>query len=156
MMQDRHAATDDARSSQHHGEPVAVIGMACMFPGAPNVTAFWRNILHKVDAVSEAPPEAWDTDTYYDPAFADTDKVYCKRGGYLGSLVSFDPLQHGIPPIAVGGEPDQWLALQLAHDALADAACTDLPPAVRERTAIVYAALPGGAMRCFVVQPGLR
>ena len=47
--------------------------------------------------------------------------IYCKRGGYLGALASFDPLAHGIPPIAVGGEPDQWLALRVARDALADA-----------------------------------
>ncbi|HET7035096.1 MAG TPA: beta-ketoacyl synthase N-terminal-like domain-containing protein [Thermomicrobiaceae bacterium] len=136
-MHDHHATTDDARSSQHHGEPVAVIGMACMFPGAPNVTAFWRNILHKVDAVSEAPPEAWDTDVYYDADFSDTDKVYCKRGGYLGSLVAFDPLPHNIPPITVGGEPDQWLALQVARDAMADAGCLDLPESIRQRTAVI-------------------
>jgi phosphopantetheine--protein transferase-like protein len=135
---------------------VAIIGMSCMFPGAPDLDAYWQNILNKVDAVTDPPPEAWDTDTYYDPAFADTDKVYCKRGGYLGSLVSFDPLQHGIPPIGVGGEPDQWLALQLAQDALADAGCTDLPTEVRERTAIVLGKgtyLNGG--NAIAVQRGL-
>ena len=42
-----------------------------------------------------------------------------------------------IPPVAVGGEPDQWLALQVARDALADAGALDLPAAVRERTAII-------------------
>ena len=97
---------------------VAIIGMSCMFPGAPNVDAYWRNILGKVDAVTDPPPEAWDADVYYDPDFADTDETYCKRGGYLGALASFDPLAYGIPPVAVGGEPDQWLALQLAYDAL--------------------------------------
>ena len=75
-----------------------------------------------VDATSEPPPEAWDPDVYYDPEFADEDRTYCKRGGYLGALARFDPLAHGIPPVAVGGEPDQWLALQVARDALADAA----------------------------------
>jgi acyl transferase domain-containing protein/phosphopantetheinyl transferase len=111
--------------------------MACLFPGAPDVDAYWRNILGKLDATSDPPPEAWDPDVYYDPDFADTDRTYCKRGGYLGSLAQFDPLAHGIPPVAVGGEPDQWLALQVASDALADAGKTELPEEVRARTAIV-------------------
>ena len=105
--------------------------MSCLFPGAPELDAYWRNILGKVDAVTDPPPEAWDVDVYYDPDFADTDQTYCKRGGYLGALASFDPLAYGIPPVAVGGEPDQWLALQVAHDALADAGCRDLPPEIR-------------------------
>ena len=106
---------------------VAIVGMACLFPGARDVDAYWRNILGKVDATSDPPPEAWDPDVYYDPEFADLDKTYCKRGGYLGSLATFDPLAHGIPPVAVGGEPDQWLALQVATDALADAGASRAP-----------------------------
>src|SRR5215212_3593732 len=116
---------------------IAVIGMACLFPGAPNLDAYWRNILGKVDAVSDPPPEAWNTDIYYAPDSSDTDRVYCKRGGYLGSLVSFDPLEHNIPPVSVGGEPDQWLALQLARDAMADAGYAELEERIRQRTAVV-------------------
>jgi acyl transferase domain-containing protein/phosphopantetheinyl transferase (holo-ACP synthase) len=116
---------------------VAIIGMSCLFPGAPDLDAYWRNILAGVDATSEPPPEAWDQDSYYDPEFADRDKTYCRRGGYLGSLVSFAPLEYGIPPVAVGGEPDQWLALQLAHDALADAGLEDLPAEIRSRTGVM-------------------
>ncbi len=106
---------------------VAIIGMACLFPGARDVDAYWRNILAGFDATSDPPPEAWDPDVYYDPDFADVDRTYCKRGGYLGALAKFDPLAHGIPPVAVGGEPDQWLALQVATDALADAGEAELP-----------------------------
>src|SRR4051794_36686578 len=118
-------------------EGVAIIGMSCLFPGAPDVDAYWRNILGKVDAVTDPPPEARETDLYFDPHSVDTDRVYCKRGGYLGSLTSFDPLSHGIPPVAVGGEPDQWLALQLARDAMADAGCLHLDEGVRRRTAVI-------------------
>lgn len=129
----------DRRNTSPSGERdgVAIIGMSCLFPGARDVDAYWQNILNKVDAVSGPPPEAWDPDIYYDQTFSDPDKVYCQRGGYLGSLVSFDPLAYGIPPMSVGGEPDQWLALKLAYDAMADAGCTDLPEEVRHRTAIV-------------------
>src|SRR5581483_5182982 len=56
----------------------------------------------------------------------------------------------------VGGEPDQWLALQIAYDALEDAGCTDLPPEVRARTGIVLGKgtyLNGG--NAIAVQRGL-
>jgi len=135
---------------------VAIVGMACLFPGARDVDAYWHNILGGVDAVTDPPPEAWDTDVYYDPEFADPDKVYCKRGGYLGDLATFDPLDHGIPPVSVGGEPDQWLALRLAVDALADADALDLPEAIRARTAVVLGKgtyLNGG--NAIAVQRGL-
>ena len=116
---------------------VAIVGMACLFPGAEDLDAYWRNILAGVDATSEPPPEAWDPAVYYDPEFADSDRTYCQRGGYLGSLARFEPLAHGIPPVAVGGEPDQWLALRVARDALADARQGELPERVRQRTAVV-------------------
>jgi len=116
---------------------VAIVGMSCLFPGAPDLDAYWRNILAGVDATSDPPPGVWDTESYYDPSFADTDKTYCKRGGYLGSLVSFAPLAHGIPPVSVGGEPDQWVALQLARDALADAGYDELPAEIRARTGVM-------------------
>ena len=119
------------------GAGVAIVGMACLFPGAEDLDAYWRNILAGVDATSEPPPEAWDPAVYYDPEFADTDRSYCQRGGYLGSLARFEPLAHGIPPVAVGGEPDQWLALQVASDALADARQGELPEQIRARTAVV-------------------
>jgi acyl transferase domain-containing protein/phosphopantetheinyl transferase (holo-ACP synthase) len=135
---------------------VAITGMACLFPGAPDLDAYWRNILGKVDATSDPPPEAWDPDVYYDPEFADPDRTYCKRGGYLGSLATFDPLAYGIPPVSVGGEPDQWLSLKVAHDALLDAGASDLPAEIRERTAIILGKgtyLNGG--NAIAVQRGL-
>ncbi|WP_160163302.1 type I polyketide synthase, partial [Nitrolancea hollandica] len=128
---------DVSENHVNRHEGIAIIGMSCLFPGAPNVDAYWRNILNKVSTITDPPPEAWDTDVYYDPDFADKDKVYCKKGGYLGALASFDPLPHGIPPFSVGGEPDQWLALQLARDAMVDAGCTNLPEEIRQRTAVI-------------------
>lgn len=127
------ARRDDATTR----DDVAIVGMSCLFPGAADIDAYWSNILGKVDAVSDPPTEAWDPDVYYDPDAPDTDRVYCKRGGYLGAMASFDPLAHGIPPMAVGGEPDQWLALQLARDAMVDAGYARLDERVRQRTAVI-------------------
>lgn len=130
------ASTSTTPSTRLRGD-VAIIGMACLFPGAPNLDAYWQNIVSGVDATTDAPAEAWDENIFYDPDSTATDRVYCKRGGYLGPIARFNPLAHGIMPLAVeGGEPDQWLALQLAHDALADAGYADRPRE-RERTAVI-------------------
>jgi acyl transferase domain-containing protein/acyl carrier protein len=103
------------------GEDIAIVGMACIFPGAPDIKSYWRNILCKVDAVSDPPPD-WGTDPFYDPDSTDNDRVYCRRGGYLHDLASFDPLEYGVMPTSIdGGEPDHFLALRVAHEALADA-----------------------------------
>jgi acyl transferase domain-containing protein/phosphopantetheinyl transferase len=103
-------------------EDIAVIGLGCLFPGAPDVATFWRNIVSKKSAITAPPPEAWDEDVFYDVASQENDRVYCKMGGYLGPLAFFDPLDHGVMPRSVeGGEPDQWLALRVARDALRDA-----------------------------------
>jgi acyl transferase domain-containing protein/phosphopantetheinyl transferase len=107
---------------------IAIIGMACIFPGAADLDAYWQNITSKHDAVCDPPPDSWDPKLFYDPDSRANDRVYCKRGGYLGDLARFNPMEHGIMPVTVdGGEPDQWLALHVAHAALADAGYADRP-----------------------------
>lgn len=118
-------------------DDIAVVGMACLFPGAPDLDAYWQNIIGKVDAVSEPPPESWSAEQFYDPHSDRSDRVYCKRGGYISPLTTFDPLTHGIMPRTVeGGEPDQWLALQIARAALDDAGYGEAIPE-RERSAVI-------------------
>lgn len=103
-------------SSQSANEPIAIIGMACIFPQAPDVASFWRNILGTCDAVGE-PMAEWEAARYLDSGRIDT-----QFGGYLNDLYRFDPREFGIMPNSVdGGEPDQFLALKVAHEALLDA-----------------------------------
>ncbi|MFA4915467.1 MAG: beta-ketoacyl synthase N-terminal-like domain-containing protein [Syntrophales bacterium] len=97
-------------------EAIAVIGMACMFPQAPDLKTFWRNILGAVDAVDEPLPE-WEAHRY-----VESERIHSPRGGYLKGLYRFDPRQFGIMPNSLdGGEPDQFLALHVASAALQDA-----------------------------------
>jgi acyl transferase domain-containing protein/phosphopantetheinyl transferase len=113
---------------KEHTADVAIVGMSCIFPGAPDWRTYWRNIVSKVDAVSD-PPDDWGAELYYDPDSQENDRVYCKRGGYLKDLAEFDPLKYGVMPNAIdGGEPDHFLALRVAHDALTDAGYADRPP----------------------------
>ena len=41
-------------------EPVAIVGMECIFPGAPNLAAFWRNIILETNCLTTVPPERWN------------------------------------------------------------------------------------------------
>jgi acyl transferase domain-containing protein len=106
---------------------IAIIGMACIFPGAPDLKSYWQNIVSKVDSVSE-PPEGSGYEECYDPDSKDIDRIYCKRGGYLGNLAKFDPLEFGILPASIeGGESDHFLALRVAHEAISDAMYLERP-----------------------------
>jgi acyl transferase domain-containing protein/phosphopantetheinyl transferase/acyl carrier protein len=117
-------------------EDVAIIGMACVFPKAPDLKTYWQNILAKVDAISE-PPEDRRMDEFFDPEPGVKYKTYCKRGGYLEKLPRFSPRDHGIMPVAIdGAEPEHFLALQVAHQALVDAGFPD-KPFNRERTEVI-------------------
>ncbi len=127
---------EEARQGPMKGE-VAIIGMACVFPGAPNLDAYWQNIVSGVDAIIDVPADRWDPEVYFDPDSTADDRVYCKRGGYLGNLGRFNPMDFGIMPIVVdGGEPEQFLSLRVTHEALADAGYGE-QPFNRERTQII-------------------
>lgn len=104
----------EKRSPIH--EPIAVIGMACIYPKAKDVKSFWQNILNKVDAIDDPLP-AWEAERYLQSG-----RITTAKGGYLKDLFRFNPAEFGIMPSSVdGGEPDQLLALQVAKQALEDA-----------------------------------
>src|SRR5581483_4738686 len=88
---------------------VAIIGMACILPGAPDPRSLWANILAKVDAITEVPQRRWDWTQMYDPDPSARDKVYSRWGGFIGP-VSFDPIAFGMPPRSLSSiEPFQLL-----------------------------------------------
>ncbi len=100
---------------------IAVIGMACIFPGADGPDQFWRNIRGKQVQIGEPQP-AWRAERYLHAT--GSSHVASAAGGYLGELYRFDPAELGVMPSSInGGEPDQFLALRVARDALADAGC---------------------------------
>jgi acyl transferase domain-containing protein/NAD(P)H-dependent flavin oxidoreductase YrpB (nitropropane dioxygenase family) len=124
---------------------VAIVGMACMFPGSPDLASFWATVLDGVDRVTEVPKERWDPELYYDPKAVGRDAgrgTPSKWGGFLPPI-AFDPLRYGIPPAALGSiEPTQLLALESARRALADAGY-DRPGLDHDRTAVVFGAEAG-------------
>lgn len=114
-----------AASAEPSAEPIAIVGMAALYPGAPDAKTYWANILSGVDAISDVPAARWDAD-YFDPERNRADRFYCRRGGFVDELATFDPSRFGVMPVAVDdAEPDQLLALQVASDAIDDAGGSD-------------------------------
>jgi acyl transferase domain-containing protein len=104
-------------STSDNQEPIAIIGLDCIFPGAPDAQSFWRNILNKVSNIGDPLP-TWNAELYLDKKGATS----TQKGGYLKDLYRFNPVEFGIMPSSIdGGEPDQFLALSIAHRTLADA-----------------------------------
>ncbi|QQM39108.1 type I polyketide synthase [Streptomyces liliifuscus] len=121
---------------------VAVVGMACMFPGAPDLAAYWANILGGHDGVGEVPADRWDPAVHYSEG---TDGATpSKWGGFL-PRIPFDPLRYGIPPTSLGSiEPVQLLALEAARRALEDTGYGERARGFdRSRTSVVFGAEAG-------------
>lgn len=115
---------------------VAIIGMACIFPKAPDLATYWRNLRDGVDAITDVPSARWDP-LYFDPASSAPDRFYAHRGGFVDDYATFDPTAYGIMPVAAqGAEPDQLLALDVAVAAMRDAGYEERPFA-RAKTSVI-------------------
>ncbi|WNI26192.1 SDR family NAD(P)-dependent oxidoreductase [Streptomyces sp. ITFR-16] len=92
-----------------HSAPIAVIGLACRLPGAPDPAAFWQLLSRGEDAVGEAPAGRRSAGA---PA----------RGAFLDEVDRFDAGFFGIPPReAAAMDPQQRLLLELGWEALEEA-----------------------------------
>ncbi|MFI6005837.1 polyketide synthase [Streptomyces sp. NPDC051366] len=90
-------------------EPIAVVGMAGRYPGAPDLASFWRHARSGHDSASE-PPAGRPGD---------------ERGHYLERVQDFDPEFFGIDAHeAALIDPQERLFLETAWEALEDAGCT--------------------------------
>ncbi|WP_127530130.1 SDR family NAD(P)-dependent oxidoreductase [Paenibacillus kobensis] len=69
---------------------IAVIGMACQFPGAPNKEMYWSNLMSGTCSITEVPPERWNAQQYYSPDY-ERGKSISKWGGFIRDIEMFDP-----------------------------------------------------------------
>ncbi|HRX85035.1 MAG TPA: SDR family NAD(P)-dependent oxidoreductase [Phycisphaerae bacterium] len=105
--------------------PIAIVGMASIFPKAPGLKSYWRLLRRSEDAVGDVPPTHWPADDYFDADPKSPDMTYCRRGAFL-SPVDFDPIAFGIPPAVLEAtDTAQLLGLVAAQDALDDAGYGD-------------------------------
>jgi len=132
------ALARNGHSAEETPEPldVAIVGMACVYPGADGLGAYWANVVAGRDEITDVPPERWSPETYPDLP---------NRGGFV-PRVPFDALGYGIPPSALASiEPVQLLALEVAARALKDAGYEGRV-FDRARTSVIFGAEPGSEL----------
>ncbi len=128
-LQQAYFLLDEAESKlekiqRARSEPIAIIGMACRFPGGANTPdAYWQLLEKGFDGISEIPKSRWNVDQYYDPNPDAPGKMYTRLGGFLNVPVDqFDPQFFGISPReAEFMDPQQRLLLEVSWEALENA-----------------------------------
>ena len=101
--------------------PIAVVGVDCRFPGAPDKDAFWRLLMDGAVADSEVPSQRWDVDTYY-RADGAPGSMNTRRGHFIDNVDTFDNDFFGIAPIEAGAlDPQQRLLLESSWRAIENA-----------------------------------
>ncbi|WP_369268975.1 SDR family NAD(P)-dependent oxidoreductase [Streptomyces sp. R11] len=114
------AAPARAGAAGRQDDDIAIISMACRFPGgADDPEALWRLLGTGEDAITEVPAGRWDTQGLHDPDPEATGKAYSLRGGYLAGIDRFDAPFFGISPReAAAMDPQQRLLLQTGWEAI--------------------------------------
>ncbi|MGW8066607.1 SDR family NAD(P)-dependent oxidoreductase [Streptomyces ziwulingensis] len=122
--------------------PLAVIGMASRFPGAPDTDAFWRLLAEGRSAIREVPASRWNTAELYAPEKR-PGRSLSRWGGFLDGIEDFDPEPFGIASEdAAHVDPLIRLVLESAEQAFRNAGYRR-PELAGTRTGVFAAAQTG-------------
>ena len=123
QLEKRQQAADAAGQA-----PIAVIGLACRFPGGANSPdAYWQMLLDGTDAVGPIPKDRWDADAMYALNHEEPGTIATRHGAFLTDIDRFDARFFDIlRREAIAMDPQQRLLLEVAWEALS-------PPDIRRR-----------------------
>jgi acyl transferase domain-containing protein/thioesterase domain-containing protein/acyl carrier protein len=113
-----------AVKAQASDEPIAIVGMACRFPGdVSSPDELWQLLAEGREGISTFPSDrGWDLERVYDPELSRPGTSYTREGGFLDDVAGFDSAFFGISPReAFVTDPQQRLLLEVAWEALEDA-----------------------------------
>ncbi|MFE6038317.1 SDR family NAD(P)-dependent oxidoreductase [Streptomyces sp. NPDC056452] len=114
-------------------EPIAVIGMACRFPGADTPDAYWDLLAQGRSAAADQVPDGRFDLTPY----VDRHGVYTQRGAFLDDIAGWDADFFGVSPReAVRMDPQQRLLMELLWETL-ESAGLDASAVAGSRTGVL-------------------
>ena len=136
---------------QDDEDAIAIVGMACRFPGAEGLAAFWRQLAAGENAVTDGRQDSgpWHG-VAGDPTAED---AICRRGAFVEGIDRFDSRFFRIAPIeARTMDPQQRLLLETSWQALEDAGID--PDRLKGSRTGVYAGIGGSEYRRLIEMSG--
>ncbi|RPF29232.1 8-amino-7-oxononanoate synthase [Streptomyces sp. Ag109_G2-6] len=125
-------------------EDIAVVGMACRFPGARNLNEYWRLLTDPRAQFGRIPDSRWRVDAFLGEDFRDTSAAYTDTMALLPDTDRFDAAHYGIPPRrAKAMDPQHRLLIDLAREAVQDAGW-EADGFDREETSVITALTDSG------------
>ena len=125
------ALPNDEQPAATAHEPIAVIGMGAILPGADTVKAFLDLLADGRDPKSDVTPDRWNPDIFYSADGPQPYRSPTKRGGFVTGY-HYDWRRHRVPPKQVEkANPLQFMLLDATEQALRQAGY--LEKAVRPR-----------------------
>jgi len=123
---------------QSASEDIAIVGMACRFPGGVKSPKEFKNFLLKGgDGISLVPQDRWNNDAYFDADKDKKNRMYVNQGGFLSDIEMFEPQFFGISPKeAPSIDPQHRWLLELTYEALENAGLK--PSELRGSNTAVY------------------